>query len=709
MHFASSEAMRASTSHTYGSHAASLETESGPQTGRVSESLEAVARVQDVDLMHPVMDFPEQEMRYNRRRSESSESVPEGPVTGSPGGAMVDWTSMERLQSALLTVYHPDGTENSLATRVLRRIAEEPTYGVPEPRSNRRTSRGAPMFLSRNRDYLRARNINREMHSLNGNLAARGPRYPQVGRGRGGRFARFDGVEPINLVRAANQAERDAHALGFRQREAHGNRGGRGRDRPNPGRAPAAAGEGGARRAIVERNRNQMGEADRNNEIIAHLFLDQPPAYARGAGIDGEGFEVPLHPDEDVVEPEAVGPPPVPREEEEEPEIAWEFARVEPDMHVGPVRREMPPIIFGGPPQAPDPLQPPPEAYRTGTLMRRIRDQAFSFWRRRENTPPPPPPAPDPPPPGWDAGTKEVHVALFDRGAPLSAAELRTLRGWTWKEILLLCSGMVLVGTALYHRNGVRVLNPGKTLGALVEARALKVVERAGYVPTLLQWVRSRMVSLLPFMSGFTKELSPFEGMLERQVSDVSLFRHSTLHLGGLAKVGFVSMLAGALGRRYRSRNIVSYEATIEPQAIHDQEMLEEPGADFRDQQDIRTHPLRSGNAELPARPIKVTIVRKERPWGFWDEVVSSNTFIASEQLLSDIQSPRVMPQGIIGDDAAIGERIDRYLATASHVNTRNRGLLMQNTSALARILAAERYNVWAVHRAVAGFRSGVS
>jgi hypothetical protein len=127
---------------------------------------------------------------------------------------------------------------------------------------------------------------------------------------------------------------------------------------------------------------------------------------------------------------------------------------------------------------------------------------------------------------------------------------------------------------------------------------------------------------------------------------------------------------------------------------------------------DVRDFPLRQGDIKTNDRPQAWTVqeeVKKIRlGWtGVVDEwepldAVTEHSYVPV--LLKDLGSSRISPQDLFGNDGAIAERANRYLATASHVNIGGRFYLMQETAELHRLKCATRFNEWGIHRASEGF-----
>ncbi|APG76277.1 hypothetical protein 1 [Changjiang tombus-like virus 22] len=152
---------------------------------------------------------------------------------------------------------------------------------------------------------------------------------------------------------------------------------------------------------------------------------------------------------------------------------------------------------------------------------------------------------------------------------------------------------------------------------------------------------------------------------------------------------------------------IVTYMVVLED--VPDRETEHRRLADS-EQPDIRTHPLAKGAIERPVKERRARVSRVEKNfWGGEFKPCRDRTLPVSQQLLDDCMSPRIVPQSIMGDDAAVAERVGRYLATCSHVNTANSDQLIQNTGEIARLLIAERFNNWSVHRGQGGFLPGAS
>jgi hypothetical protein len=117
---------------------------------------------------------------------------------------------------------------------------------------------------------------------------------------------------------------------------------------------------------------------------------------------------------------------------------------------------------------------------------------------------------------------------------------------------------------------------------------------------------------------------------------------------------------------------------------------------------------LASGDVQREVRELEVGIERYESD-GFNYKLTNRTSIRVSETLVEEMTTPRIVPQILIGDDASIDERMERYLAKVCHVNTSNRGFLMQNSAEYARLLVAQRANEWTVHRPAQGFHSSAS
>jgi hypothetical protein len=179
-------------------------------------------------------------------------------------------------------------------------------------------------------------------------------------------------------------------------------------------------------------------------------------------------------------------------------------------------------------------------------------------------------------------------------------------------------------------------------------------------------------------------------------------FSSKLMLVGALALPSILT--AAAAWRHWRKwRGVVVYETRELKVPVGEREI-----DSFVEQEDIRLFPLSSGEVERQAREVEVEIVRLESN-GFALNETTRAKMRVSETLVEELTTPRVSPQALIGEDAAIDERMQRYLSKVTHVNTSNKGFLMQNSGEYARLIIAERANEWMVHRPSQGFHCSAS